>query len=110
MACLAHETAERRRREATLILLFPDRQASAAITATTAGDTLTIQLLLLCRSFEERAIVAFHHYHRLTINQAAQRAGLSRAKAIDLLESLRQRLALAEQAHKCEMILAKEFS
>lgn len=109
MACLAHETAERRRREATLILLFPDRQASAAITTTT-GDTLTIQLLLLCRSSEERAIVAFHHYHRLTINQAAQRAGLSRAKAIDLLESLRQRLALAEQAHKCEVILAKEFS
>ena len=107
MACLVHETAERRRREAALILLFPDRQASAAITT---GENLTIQLLLLCRSSEERAIVAFHHYHRLTINQAAQRAGLSRAKAIDLLESLRQRLALAQQAHKCEMILAKEFS
>lgn len=81
-------------------LPFPNGNGRAQFIVNPRRGAELVQLLLVCRSREELLVVGFHLYHRLEINEAAARAGVSPGRARDLMESIRARLVSAERQRR----------
>ena len=77
-------------------LVFPTKRPTHFIVRPGTA-TRVVQLLLLARTREERHAVAFSCFHRLTMEETAQRMKIGRERAEELLACVEARLAMAER-------------
>jgi len=97
---------QQRRHEAAL--LFPKPAAAKRISAEQLHRI--IQLLLLSRSNEDRRVVALHLYHVRKLRDVAGALSIGEARVKDTIESLGQRLKLAEADHRHAERLRRWFA
>lgn len=86
------------------VLLFPRRNARR-LSRTEASRA--VRLLILCGTAAERAVVAMHAFHRLTLSDTANRLRMPGGAAADLFASVAGRLTTHERRRKAKRRLRK---